>query len=240
MTMDILQNGAKKLGLSLTSGQLEQFELYYRELIDWNQRVNLTSVTDYQQVQARHFLDSLTITGATDRPLDASRVMDVGAGAGLPGLPLKIVFPGMRLVLLEATGKKTAFLSHLVDRLGLNDVEVVTGRAEEVAHQPEYREGFDIVLAKGVAPLVALVELTLPFCAIGGVLIAHKKGDIYKEIARAERAITILGGKLREVHKVELEDLSGDFQLVVIDKISATPQKYPRRSGIPAKKPLEG
>ncbi len=238
MTMDILQAGATKLGLRLSSVHLEQFELYYRELIDWNQRVNLTSVTDYTEVQTRHFLDSLTVIQTMDQPPDDSRVMDVGAGAGLPGLPLKIVFPGMRLVLLEATGKKTAFLSHLVDRLGLNDVEVVTGRAEEVAHQPEYREGFDVVLSKGVASLAALVELTLPFCAIGGVLSAHKKGDIYKELARAERAITTLGGQLREVHKVELEDLSGDFQLVVIDKISATPQKYPRRSGIPAKRPL--
>lgn len=236
--MDILQSGAAKLGLCLSSEQLGQFEVYYRELIDWNQRVNLTSVTDYAEVQVRHFLDSLTIVQAMNPPPDDSRVMDVGSGAGLPGLPLKIVFPEIRLVLLEATAKKTAFLSHLVEQLGLKDVEIVTGRAEAVAHQLEYREGFDIVLSKGVAPLAALVELILPFCAIGGLFIAHKKGDIHKELAQAERAITTLGGQLREVHTVDIGEVFDDYRLVVIDKISATPQKYPRRPGIPAKRPL--
>jgi len=238
MTMDILQKGSKKLGINLGSGQLDQFETCYRELIDWNQRANLTSIGDYEEVQIKHFLDSLTVIQVLEQPLDGIRVLDVGSGAGMPGIPLKIIYPGIRLALLEATAKKTAFLSHLVDKLELDGVEVVTGRAEEAGQQEKYREKFDVVLCRAVAPLAALVELTLPFCANGGVVIAHKKGDISGEIGRADKAITLLGGKLREVREIELEELSDNRQLVVIDKISATPFEYPRRPGIPVKRPI--
>ena len=165
--------------------------------------------------------------------------MDVGAGAGIPGLPLRILFPEINLVLLEATAKKAAFLNYLCSKLEMGNVEVVLGRAEEVAHLAQYREKFHIVLARGVAPLPTLVELTLPFCIVGGSLIAQKKGDTTtSEISRADKAISLLGGKLREVKRIGLEEFTDERQLVIIDKVSPTPRQYPRRPGIPAKKPL--
>jgi 16S rRNA (guanine527-N7)-methyltransferase len=238
--MEKLNFGAKKLGINLSSSQLEQFSIYYQELLDWNKRVNLTSITGYEDVQIKHFLDSLTVTLAWQKPIiDADlRVIDVGAGAGIPGIPLKITFPNLRLALLEATAKKAAFLHHIQNKLQLDNVEIVVGRAEEVAHLSQYRERFDIVLSRAVAPLPTLVELTLPFCAIGGSLIAQKKGVIDPEISRATKAINILGGNLREVKRIDLAEFTDKRCLIVIDKASLTPHQYPRRPGIPSKRPL--
>lgn len=238
--MENLNSGATKLGLQLSPEQLEQFDIYYRELVDWNKRVNLTAITDYQAVQLNHFLDALTATLAWQPPPGdtQSRLIDVGTGAGVPGIPLKILFPNIALVLLEATAKKAAFLHHLKDKLGLDNVEIVVGRAEEVAHLSQYREKFNLVLSRAVALLSTLVELTLPFCAIGGSLIAHKKGDIDLEIGQASNAINTLGGNLREVKKVNLEEFPDQRQLIIIDKVSPTPDKYPRRPGIPSKRPI--
>jgi len=238
--MKLLESGVKKLGLSLTQGQLEQFSIYYQELLEWNRRMNLTSITDYEEVQVKHFLDSLTVTLAFKQPVsdESVRIIDVGTGAGMPGLPLKIMFPDVRLVLLEATAKKATFLQHIKDKLGLENVEIVVGRAEEVAYIDEHRESFDVVLSRAVAPLATLVELTLPFCAVGGSFIAQKKGLIELEVSQADRVIRLLGGNLREVKKIELEGLADERYLIIVDKISPTPEKYPRRSGIPAKRPL--
>ena len=238
--MEKLEAGAQKLGLPLTPEQLEQFVIYYRELADWNQRLNLTSITGHEEVQIKHFLDSLTVTLALEPPFDESsfRLIDIGTGAGLPGIPLKIVLPAIKLVLLEANAKKADFLRHLKDRLGLADVEVAVGRAEDMAHQAQYREKFDLVLSRAVASLPALVELTLPFCTVGGRFIAQKKGDIEEEVRRADRAISLLGGSLREVKRVKLAELSDRRFLVVIDKVQPTPANYPRRPGIPKKKPI--
>ena len=232
--------GAKKLGLELTSEQLGQYETYYRELVDWNKRVNLTAITDYEEVQVKHFLDSLTVTLAWQEAminLDFC-LIDVGTGAGIPGIPLKIACPSIKLVLLEAAAKKAAFLRHIAQKLELDNVEILVGRAEEVAHRPQYREKFDLVLSRAVALLPTLVELTLPFCAVGGSFIAQKKGTIGEEISQASKAISILGGSLREVKRFDLEEFVDERHLVIIDKLSLTPQKYPRRSGIPAKRPL--
>jgi len=238
--MEKLESGAKKLGLHLSPQQLEQFQIYYQELIDWNRRVNLTRITGYEEVQIKHFLDSLTLVPALKQPIGKRefRLIDVGTGAGIPGIPLKILLPEIKLVLLDATAKKAAFLHHIRDKLGLDNVEIVVGRAEEVAHKTQYRENFDLVLSRAVAPLPTLVELTLPFCALGGSFIAQKKGDVNSEISQADRAISLLGGNLREVKRVDLAEFTDERWLIVIDKVSPTPQQYPRRPGIPAKRPL--
>jgi 16S rRNA (guanine527-N7)-methyltransferase len=235
--MEKLNLGARKLGMELTPAQLEQFEIYYRELVDWNRRINLTAITDYEEVQIKHFLDSLTVILAWQRA-KAGAIIDVGTGAGIPGVPLKIAFPDIKLVLLEATAKKADFLHHITSKLRLDDVEIVVGRAEEVAPEAQYREKFGLVLSRAVAPLPALVELTLPFCVIGGSFIAQKKGAVDEEIGQAKRAIGLLGGSLREVKRIDLEEFTDERYLVVIDKASPTPSKYPRRPGIPAKRPL--
>jgi 16S rRNA (guanine527-N7)-methyltransferase len=236
--MEKLKAGAERLGLGLSNAQLEKFQSYYRELMDWNKRVNLTAITDYEEVQLKHFLDSLTVILAWPPGNTRLRLIDVGTGAGLPGIPLKIVFPDIKLTLLEATAKKAGFLRHIVEKLGLADVEIVVGRAEEVAHQPRYREGFDLVLSRAVAALPTLVELALPFAAVGGSFIAQKKGNISEEISRADRAIKLLGGRLRELKRVDITGLADERYLVIIDKVSPTPAKYPRRPGLPARRPL--
>jgi len=238
--MEKFASGTKRLGFEFTPQQLEQFQLYYQELIDWNRRINLTAITDYEEVQVKHFLDSLTVVLALEQPLgEGMKLIDVGTGAGIPGIPLKIALPDIELVLLDATKKKAVFLEHIVQRLELNGVEIVVGRAEEIAHQAGYRQKFDLVLSRAVAGLPALVELTLPFCAIGGRFIAQKKGDIEQEVQAAQRAISIMGGKLTEVKKVELADFADKRWLVAIDKVGETPSPYPRRPGIPAKRPLQ-
>ena len=238
--MEKLYACAQKLGYQLSPKQLEQFSVYYQELSDWNQRINLTSITGYEDVQIKHFCDSLTVTLAIkpSEPGNHPRVLDVGSGAGFPGIPLKIILPAISLVLLESTAKKTAFLRHLKEKLALDDVEIVTSRAEEAAHLEQYREKFDIVLSRAVAPLSALVELTLPFCTIGGCFIAQKKGALDSEISQAAKAIGAMGGSLREIKRIELEEFADERYLIIIDKVAPTPAQYPRRPGMPAKNPI--
>ena len=239
--MKKLIEGAGKLGIEFSTRQVKQFELYYQELIEWNRKINLTAITDYSSVQVKHFLDSLTITlalpeGEVERP--DFNIIDIGTGAGFPGLPLKILFPQPRLVLIEPTTKKTAFLHHIIHKLELENVEVLNSRAEEAAHLPPYREQFSLVLSRAVALLPTLVELTLPFCRIGGRFVAQKKGELDREINGAEKAISALGGKLDQIKKIELGEFDDVRYLVIIDKIFPTPNKYPRRPGIPRRRPI--
>lgn len=240
--MEKLVSGAKKLGIALTLSQVEKFEQYYSELIDWNRRLNLTRILDYEKVQLLHFLDSLSVVLALeDREwLQKARVkvIDIGTGAGFPGIPLKIVFPAIHLYLNDSVRKKSLFLDHIIRKIGLEDAEVITGRAEELGHMADYREQFELVLSRAVAELPALLELCLPFCCLGGKFIAQKKGDIAAELKKAETAIGLLGGSLPELVKVTLEGLEGERCLVVIEKVDMTPPKYPRRVGLPAKRPI--
>jgi 16S rRNA (guanine527-N7)-methyltransferase len=240
--MKKLIEGAGKLGIEFTARQVKQFELYYQELIEWNKKINLTAITDYSSVQVKHFLDSLTITLALpekemERP--DCNIVDIGTGAGFPGVPFKILFPQPRLVLIEPTTKKTAFLHHIIRKLELENVEVLNSRAEEAAHLPLYREQFALVLSRAVALLPTLVELTLPFCQIGGRFIAQKKGEIDPEINRAKEAVAVLGGKLDRVEKIELDEFTDARYLVIIEKKYPTPSKYPRRPGLPGRRPIQ-
>ena len=237
--MEQLLTGAQQLlGLDLTSSQRRAFQTYYRELADWNARFNLTAITDRQGVQVRHFLDSLSCLLALGNDVQEQSVIDVGSGAGFPGLPLKIVRPSLRLTLLEATGKKVKFLRHLVALLQLNDVDVIHARAEEIGQDPVQRESYDWVLARAVAALPTLVEYLLPLCRLGGYCLAQKGEKAAAEALAAEPAILLLGGRLNRLLPVELPGLAETRHLVIIDKIARTPAKYPRRPGKPAKSPI--
>ena len=237
-TAALLTGGATEMGVSLGLAQREQFSRYYRAMVEWNTRVNLTSVTQWEEVQTIHFLDSLTVClGMPSDGLGSGRLVDVGSGAGFPGVPLKIVFPHLDTTLIESTGKKTAFLRHLRDILHV-DLDVRTGRAETLAHDPELRERFDLVTCRAVGNMSVLAELCLPFCRIGGSVIAQKKGDIEEEVESAESAIDAMGGRLKEMLDVSVSGLGDDRCLVLLEKLRPTPASYPRRPGIPARRPL--
>lgn len=240
--MQQLVDSARSLGLNLTAEQQAAFQLYYEEMIAWNEKFNLTAITDYEQVQIRHFLDSLSCLLAQEAKASLSRpgarTIDVGSGAGFPGIPLKLVCPAGRLTLLEATGKKVTFLEHLIGRLGLRAVAAVKARAEELAHDPSHREQYDLALSRAVAELPVVAEYTLPFCKVGGWAIAQKGEAGAGEAWSAEKAIALLGGELRRVVPVELPGLAENRSLVVIEKVHPTPGTYPRRPGVPSKRPL--
>ncbi len=235
-SLPLLRCGLEDLGLALTPHQSDQFQCYYHELMAWNQRMNLTAVKDYEGVQVRHFLDSLTAAPYLN---DGTRtLLDIGTGAGFPGVPLKIVFPHLELTLLDSVGKKTAFLEHLVQELDLSGVQVHTGRAEDLALHSEPRESFDMVVTRGVAVMRVLMELTLPFCRPGGMVLTWKKGELGPEISDSLHAMDVLGGRLREVAPVEAKGLQNGRVIVLVEKLRASPAKFPRRSGVPQKRPL--
>ena len=236
-----LAEGARAIGVELSPTQEEQFAAYARLLLEANRRVNLTAITEPDAVETLHFLDSLTAAAALpESTLAEGRVLDVGSGAGFPGVPLKIAFPGVRMELLEATGKKAAFLQELVSELGLQDVAVHHGRAEDLGRGASLRGAFDAVLARGVARLSTLAELTLPFLRIGGVLVAQKSADVDAEVKAAAEAVRVLGGAAPVVHTVSAPGLDDGRTLVVVEKVEDTPDKYPRRAGMPAKRPIGG
>lgn len=226
------------LGLELSAEQQLAFEKYSEELVIWNKsRANLTAITDPLAIEIRHFLDSLSVLRAL--PTGAGlRVIDVGTGAGFPGLPLRLVVPGLQLSLLEATGKKVAFLEHIVKVLNLSGVRFVNARAEEAGQDPAHREKYDVVLARAVAHMPILAEYLLPLCRIGGRCVAMKGESAAAEVAEAEHALRLLGGRLLTLTPVELPGVAETHYLIIIEKTAGTPAQYPRKPGFPAKKPL--
>lgn len=235
--MEPLQQAAQAFGLTLNQIQLEQFQLYQTLLLDWNTRVNLTAVRNPDDIIIRHFLDSLTCATATG-DLNGRTLIDVGTGAGFPGLPLKILYPQLHLTLLDSVGKKTRFLQAVVTALDLPNVTILTDRAEVVGQLPDHRGRYDWAVARSVAELRVLVELLLPLCRVGGHALAQKGANAAAEIEAATYAINRLGGTTPRVSTIQLPQVEEPHYLIVIPKVGETDGRYPRRPGIPAKRPL--
>ncbi len=237
--LSILADGARELGIELSQQQLERFERYYQILADWAQRISLTTVRDLEGVQRRHFLESAALIPVLEQegfPIRERSLIDVGSGTGVPGIPLKIIEPSIQLTLVEAKHRKSEFLSALLPELGLSDVTVVSKRAEVVARDPQHREQYDMAVAKALAPLRTLAELTLPFVRMGGLVIAPKGRDAETDVKEAGVALEMLKGSLRAVEP--LPAVEPPQTVILVDKDLPTPDRFPRRPGMPAKRPL--
>lgn len=230
---------AKRLsGVDLTAHQMEAFDVYRRELLKWNARHNLTAITDPEEIEIKHFLDSLSCLKVM--PLKGEpRLIDVGTGAGLPGLPLKIVCPAIRLTLVESIRKKAEFCKHIIETLGLTGVEVVHNRAETLGQSEQHRASYDWAVARAVAIAPVLLEYLLPLLKLNGLAVLQKGSTGPEEIQSAGQALAILGGEVLQMAPVELPKVTETRYLILVRKCAATPDKYPRRPGMPAKRPLE-
>jgi len=234
---ELAEQAQSLFGVRLGPAQLAALERYERELLEWNSRFNLTAIHEPEKIRTKHFLDSLScLLVMRDTPVD--RVIDVGTGAGFPGLPLKIACPNMRLTLVESVGKKADFCRHVVETLKLENVEVLTTRAELLGQARAHREQYDWALARAVAVMPVLAEYLLPLVRVGGAMLAMKGESAPAEVHRAEHAVRVLGGHIRRLVPVTLPGVADERYLVVVDKIAATPAGYPRRVGLPSKKPL--
>jgi 16S rRNA (guanine527-N7)-methyltransferase len=233
----LYQDTLNLLGIPLSPRQISAFERYEEELLVWNARFNLTAIRDSEGIRTKHFLDSLTCMLAW-RDASPNHLIDVGTGAGFPGLPLKIFQPSLQLTLVESVGKKADFCRSVAGKLGLEKVEVLQARAEEVGQMPNHRERYDWAVARAVASLPILVEFLLPLVRVGGAILAQKGESGPSEAHTSEHAIRLMGGRLRQLIKVDLPGVAEERYLVVIDKVAATPPNYPRRIGVPGKKPL--
>lgn len=230
-----IKDSFDKLELSLTDKQAEQFLHYYEMLIQKNRVMNLTAITEFDDVVLKHFLDSLMICKMQD---PKGRLIDVGTGAGFPGIPLKIMYPDLNVVLLDSLNKRIQFLNELIQELGLKNIEAIHGRAEDYAKQKIYREQFDLCVSRAVANLSSLAEYCIPFVKIGGCFIPYKSGKIQEELESGKKAINIFGGKLEQVKEFELPGTDISRCLLQIRKVNATPYKYPRKAGVPIKDPI--
>lgn len=224
------------MGIDLSEKQLLQFEKYYDLLTEWNSFMNLTAITEHEEVLKKHFLDSLSIVKAVKME-DIHTTMDIGTGAGFPGIPLKISYPHLKVILLDSLGKRVKFLNHVINELGLEDISAIHGRAEDFARQAEYREQFDLCVSRAVANLSSLSEYCLPYTRKNCLFVSYKSGKVEEELENAKRAISLLGGKVEHVSKFMLTD-AGERALVVIRKEKHTPNKYPRKAGLPSREPL--
>lgn len=235
--LERFQDGLKELGIFLTEEQLNQFLTFYELLIEKNKVVNLTAITEYNEVVEKHFLDSLSLARIInlDQPL---KILDLGTGAGFPGIPLKLAFPKLELVLMDSLNKRIVFLEEVISELGLSRIKAVHGRAEEMARKSGYRENFDFCVSRAVANLSSLSEYCIPFVKQGGFFVSYKSGDIEEEICQAKKAVNILGGEIERIDKFVLSGTDISRSLIKIKKRKKTPGIYPRKAGMPTKKPL--
>ena len=225
------------LGVTLSENQIQQFLTYYEMLIEWNDVMNLTAITEYDEVMKKHFVDSLSLIQTFEVNKKIS-VIDVGTGAGFPGLALKIAFPNMKVTLLDSLNKRINFLNAVIEKLCLTDVETVHGRAEDFAKPGKLREKYDLCVSRAVANLTTLSEYCLPFVKVGGEFISYKSEKITEEMESAKKAISLLGGKFDRSKDFNLPDSDIYRNLVVIKKVNETPKKFPRKAGLPSKEPL--
>lgn len=234
---EMLKNRMDRLQIETNENMLEQFDLFYHLLVEWNKVMNLTGITEYEEVVEKHFADSLSLA----RFLDLNKihtVIDVGTGAGFPGIPLKIAFPHLKVVLLDSLNKRINFLNEVIAKLDLKEIHTIHGRAEEYARKPEYREQFDLCVSRAVANLSVLSEYCIPYIRVGGIFVSYKSGEIDEEVAASRKAVDILGGQIDHVEKFQLPDTDIHRSFVFINKIKNTQKKYPRKAGTPAKEPL--
>lgn len=225
-------------GIKLSDRQLEQFHSYYQLLVEWNEKMNLTGITEIEAVYEKHFFDSVSLAFYIDL-LPVGRMVDVGSGAGFPSIPLKICFPHLKVTIIDSLNKRIQFLKHVVQQLELADVECVHGRAEDIARLDNHRDQYDLATARAVARLSVLNEFCLPFVRAGGIFAAMKGADPQQEVEAAARSLKELQGKQRKIHHFKLPVEQSDRHIIIIDKLRATPRKYPRKAGTPLKQPLE-
>lgn len=233
----ILNDDIKEFGITLSDSQIDQFMMYYEILIEWNQVMNLTAITAFDEVCTKHFLDSISLCKAIDCTQEYT-LMDVGTGAGFPGIPLKIVFPNLQITLLDSLGKRVKFLNEVIQRLGLHGIQAIHGRAEDYAKANLLREKFDICVSRAVANLSTLSEYCIPYVKEGGFFISYKSEKLSEEMSDAKKAIEILGGNIVSQNEFLLPNSDIYRNLLVIQKIALTPKKYPRKAGLPSKEPL--
>ena len=227
--------GLEELHIQLTEEQVQQFIKYYEMLVEKNKVMNLTAITEFDEVIEKHFLDSLSLIKVYDLKKDIS-VLDMGTGAGFPGIPLKIAFPELKVTLADSLNKRILFLQEVIDELHIEKIEAVHARAEELGKNKAYREMYDLVVSRAVANLSSLEEYCVPFVKIGGNFISYKSGEIEEEVANAKNATFLLGGKVKDVYKFDLYEQKRSF--VIIEKVKGTPKTYPRKAGTPTKTPL--
>lgn len=237
MNIDLLIKGTAGLGISLTKDEVILYQKYIDVLLEWNAHVNLTAITDLDEIVVKHFLDSLAVLQSLPKG-QGSSLLDIGTGAGFPGVPIKISGQKINVVLLDSLNKRVSFLNHLITELKLKDICAVHGRAEDFGHDENYRAKFDFVVSRAVAKLSVLAELCLPFARVGGLFVAYKGPKAEEEVMEAENSLGLLGGKVVKLEKVQLPGTEEERVLVFIQKEMDTPGKYPRKAGIPEKRPL--